>query len=63
MNCPKCNNQIEIKLASKIIAKNAKVLTGMTTILTLKCEKCSNIFQLPVSSKSFISINKDNPKN
>ncbi len=49
-------------MGSKIVARGAKVLTGMTTILTVKCEKCDHIFQFPVSSNSFISIKKEGKK-
>ena len=62
MKCPKCNAEITLKIGSKVISKGAKVLTGMTTVLTLRCDKCSHIYQTPVISNSFISIKKDEKK-
>jgi len=62
MKCPKCENNFDIKVGSKIIAKGAKILTAVTTILTVKCEKCGEVFQIPISSKPFLNIKKDDEK-
>jgi len=56
MKCPKCQNNFEIKLGSKVMTKGCKVLTAMTTIITTQCEKCGEVFQIPLSSKSFMSV-------
>lgn len=60
MKCSKCGNEIQVKLASKMLTKGAKVITSLTTILTVKCDKCDNIFQISVQGNSMLSINKDN---
>lgn len=62
MQCPKCKNEILIKLGSKLIIKGGQALTGMTTIITIKCEKCGHVFQIPLSSNSFISVKKQDNK-
>ena len=58
MKCPKCNNELQIKLSSNIMAKGCRVLTAMTTIVTAQCEKCNEIMQIPLSSKAVFSVKK-----
>lgn len=58
MKCNKCGNEISIKLGAKIMTKGCKVLTAMTTVLTVQCEKCSAFFQVPVQGNSFFSVNE-----
>jgi len=61
MKCGKCNNQMDIKLASKVECKGCEMLTNMNTILTVKCSKCGNISQIPLSSNTMFSVkNKKN---
>ncbi|MEK6880915.1 MAG: hypothetical protein AABY22_14945 [Nanoarchaeota archaeon] len=58
MKCSKCENEIGIKLASKVEARGCDVLTNMTTILTIKCSKCGYVSQIPLSSNSMLSVKK-----
>ncbi|MDO8509260.1 MAG: hypothetical protein Q7S27_06290 [Nanoarchaeota archaeon] len=60
MKCSKCGNQIEIQLGSKVNFKGCKILTEITSIVSVQCEKCNNIFQVSISSKSLFSVKKDN---
>jgi len=53
MNC-KCGNPINVKMAAKVACQGCKILTSMTTILTVECLSCGEKFQLPVSSGEFI---------
>lgn len=59
MKCPKCGNNFEVKIGTKAVCRGCSILTSMTTILTVKCEKCDVVFQVPVSSKSMMSVKKD----
>lgn len=59
MKCNKCGNEIDLKLGAKLIAKGCKVLTAMTTIITVQCENCNSLFQVPLSGNSIISIKGD----
>lgn len=61
MKClnPNCDNEIIIQLASKINCKNCKILASFTSIITVQCNKCRNIFQIPIKNKSFFNIKKD----
>ena len=59
MICIKCGKEIELRLASKVSAKGCKVLSSMTTIITIQCDNCNNILQIPLSNKSVISVNKE----
>ena len=59
MICSKCGKEIELRLASKVFAKGCKVLSSMTTIITIQCDGCKNILQIPLSNKSVISVNKE----
>ena len=59
MKCNKCGNEMNIKLGAKMIAKGCKVLTAMTTIVTVQCEKCGALFQIPISGNSIMSIKED----
>ena len=59
MKCPKCNNEFKVQFGAKIITKNCKILTAMTTIVTVQCEKCKYIFQVPLTSSSFMSVKKN----
>ena len=59
MKCPRCGKEFGIKLGSKIISKGCKILTAMTAIVTIQCENCGSIFQVPIASKSFIVVKKE----
>ena len=59
MKCIKCGAEFKIQLASKVMADNVRVLTGMTTVLTLQCSKCGHVFQLPLNSNSVMKVDKD----
>ena len=60
MKCPKCNQDITIKLATKVECEKCKILTNISSILTIQCEKCNHVFQTPIQSKSIFSVKKDN---
>jgi hypothetical protein len=53
MKC-KCGNQIDVKMAAKVACKGCRVLTSMTTIMTVECFQCREKFQIPVSSSEYI---------
>lgn len=53
MKC-KCGNQIDIKMASKLVARGCKILTGVTVVVTAQCENCGEIFQVPIQSNNAI---------
>ncbi len=57
MKC-KCGNEIDIKMSSKVIGKGCTILTAMTVIVTAQCEKCGDIFQVPIKSDGAI-VKKD----
>ncbi len=59
MKCEKCGQDIKLKVGSKINSKGCKVLTNITTILTIQCNNCRHVFQAPIQSKSFMSLEKD----
>lgn len=59
MKCVTCGKEFNVKLGSKLISKGCKILTAMTTIVTVQCENCGQIFQVPVTSKSFMIVKKD----
>lgn len=59
MKCENCGNKILIQIATKINSKNCKVLTNLTSIITIQCENCKRIFQVPIQNKSFFSVGKD----
>ena len=59
MKCSRCGHEFEIKLGSKIISKGCKILTAMIAIVTIQCENCGQIFQVPIQSKSFFTVKKD----
>jgi len=56
MKCISCGYDFDVKIASNVVSKNCKVLTNMTTVLTIQCGK---IFQIPVSSKTMMSVKED----
>lgn len=49
MKC-KCENEIKVAMAAKVKCDGCIVLPSMTTIATVKCEKCGESFQVPISS-------------
>lgn len=53
MKC-KCGNDIEIKMASRINCNGARLLTSLTTIVTLECLECGEKFQVPISSSDYV---------
>jgi len=59
MKCPKCGNEFNIKLASKVICQGCSMITALTTVLTLQCDKCKHVFQFPVPGNSVFSVKKD----
>ena len=60
MICPNCKEEMKLQIAAKINAEKCKVLTAMTSVITVQCDKCSHIFQVPVQTKSFLNIKTDN---
>lgn len=59
MKCPKCEENIEIKIGTKLDSKDCKVLTSLISIVTVQCDKCKSVFQVPIISKDIIRIKKD----
>ncbi|MEM3113319.1 MAG: hypothetical protein QXI33_02755 [Candidatus Pacearchaeota archaeon] len=59
MKCQRCGNEFEIKLGSKLISKGCKILTAMIAIVTIQCEHCGQVFQVPVQSKSFFTVKRE----
>lgn len=59
MKCLNCGNEIKIALGTKIAAKGCKILTNLTTIVTVQCENCNHVFQESLESKSFMSVKED----
>ncbi|MBD3253199.1 hypothetical protein GF386_05680 [Candidatus Pacearchaeota archaeon] len=53
MKC-KCGNEIDIKMGARVDCRGCRILTSMTTIMTVECSKCKEKFQVPVSSKESI---------
>lgn len=41
-------------MAAKVACQGCKILTSMTTIMTIECLQCGEKFQAPVSSGEFI---------
>jgi len=41
-------------MAAKVASKGCKLLTSMTTIMTVECAQCGEKFQVPISSGEFI---------
>ncbi|MAG07520.1 hypothetical protein CMI46_01770 [Candidatus Pacearchaeota archaeon] len=58
MKCPKCQKEFQIQLGSKIIVKGCKILTAVTAVVTTQCENCHAVFQVPINSKSIMSVKK-----
>lgn len=58
MKCTKCSNEMLIKLGSKILTEGCEVLTAITTIITIKCDKCGALYQIPISGSSFMTVKK-----
>jgi len=54
-----CGNEFGVKLAAKSSCQGCRILTAMTTVLTVQCNKCGKIMQIPVQSKSVISVKKE----
>jgi len=59
MQCPKCKSELKIQAITKINAQNCKVLDSATTVLTIQCDNCSNIIQVPISNKNVLSVQKE----
>jgi len=56
-----CGNEINIGIGAKIVAKGCKILTAMTVIVTVQCDKCRTIMQVPIKSdNSIFKMNKEN---
>lgn len=53
MKC-KCGNNIDVKMAAKVATEGCKVLTSMTTIVTVECSICGEKFQVPICSSQYI---------
>ena len=59
MKCPNCNQDILIQLATKINCNKCKVITSTTSIITVQCEACKHIFQVPIQSKRIFGVRRD----
>ncbi len=54
MKC-KCGNEIKVQMAGKVRSSGCKVLTAITTIITVQCNECGTYMQVPVQSDSPIT--------
>ena len=59
MKCPKCENEIQVGTAMKVSARGARIVTNPTAVLTIKCDKCGEVFQVSTSVKSMLSVKSD----
>jgi RNase P subunit RPR2 len=59
MKCEKCSSEIMIQSAAQVRAKGCKILSNLTTIITIQCDVCRHIQQIPIKGKSVLSIKKD----
>ncbi|MBS3088176.1 hypothetical protein J4402_00175 [Candidatus Pacearchaeota archaeon] len=59
MKCPKCDEELTVKVGSKVHCEKCSVLSDMTSVATVRCEKCGHIFQIAVQSKNIFSVKKD----
>jgi hypothetical protein len=57
MRC-QCGNEIDVILGAKLISKGCKVLTAVTVVVTVQCEKCGAVFQLPIKNDETIVVEK-----
>jgi len=62
MKCSRCGHEFDIKLGSKLVSRGCKVLTAVIAIVTIQCENCGQVFQVPIQSKSFFTVKKENKK-
>ncbi|MFA6022947.1 MAG: hypothetical protein WC781_02560 [Candidatus Pacearchaeota archaeon] len=62
MKCNKCGNEMNLKLGAKLISKGCKILTAMTTIVTVQCDQCNALFQIPITGNSFITVKQEKEK-
>ena len=59
MKCPHCGEELIIQVASKVNCKGCRILTAMTSIATIQCEKCKHVFQIPIQSKGIFGVKKE----
>ena len=59
MKCPHCGKELVIQAASKVNCEGCRVLTAMTSVLTVQCDKCKHVFQIPVQSKEIFGVKKE----
>ena len=62
MKCANCENEFKIQLGARVNCSGCNVLTAMTTILTVQCEKCKAVFQLPLQSADVVKVEKGKKK-
>lgn len=54
MKCNKCNNEIKIGMIAKAKCEGCEILASITSIVTVKCLECGEVFQIPVSSSNYV---------
>jgi uncharacterized Zn finger protein len=59
MKCVKCGSDLMVRVGSKVHCEGCSVLSNMTTIVTVRCDKCGHVFQASVQSKNVFSVKKD----
>lgn len=59
MFCPNCKEEWNLQIATKINCYGCKILTALTSVATVQCQKCEHVFQIPVQSKTIASVKKD----
>lgn len=59
MKCPKCGEELTVKVGSKVHCEKCSVHSNMTSVATVRCDKCGHIFQTSVESKNIFSVKKD----
>ena len=59
MKCIHCGEELIIQIASKVNCKGCKVLAEITSVVTVQCEKCRHVFQVPIQTKGIFGVRKE----
>lgn len=59
MKCPKCGNEFEVRIGASVDCSGCKVLTSLTTVVTVQCNECKLFFQVPVMGMTNVKIQKE----
>lgn len=59
MKCPSCEKELILQIATQVKAEQCHILTEITSVVTVQCDACKSVFQVPIKNKKVYSVKEE----